>query len=44
MSKERLLSVRSESVLVESEKIFDNQKIKEIREEFNKQRNFLSRK
>ena len=38
MSKERLLSVLSESELVGSEKNFDDERLKKIREEFNKLR------
>ena len=38
MSKERLLSALSESELVGSEKNFDDERLKKIREEFNKLR------
>ena len=38
MSKERLLSVLSESEFVRSEKNFDDERLKKIREEFNKLR------
>ena len=39
MSKERLLSVVSESELVGNEKNFDDERLKKIREDFNKLRN-----
>ena len=42
MSKERLLSALSESELVGSEKNFDDERLKKIREEFNKLRDRFS--
>ena len=39
MSKERLLSVLRESELVGNEKNFDDERLKKIREDFNKLRN-----
>ena len=38
MSKDKLLSARNESELVESQKNLDNGRIKKIREDFNKLR------
>ena len=42
MSKERLLSALSESELVESEKNFDDKRLKKIRKDFNELRDRFS--